>query len=103
MTAEESAGKQQAERDGLRQTFMSKLDVDEEVADILIDEGVALAKCSDAPSTSYDQQLPCPRFAVRLSPATEDLLGLFGGGGSVNLAKLADGDCRRPCSLRRPP
>jgi N utilization substance protein A len=39
MTAEESAGKQQAERDGLRQTFMSKLDVDEEVADILIDEG----------------------------------------------------------------
>ena len=39
MTAEESAGKQEAERSNLRATFMSKLDVDEEVADILIDEG----------------------------------------------------------------
>ncbi len=39
MTAEESAGKQEAERANLRATFMNKLDVDEEVADILIDEG----------------------------------------------------------------
>ena len=39
MTAEESAGKQEAERRALRDMFMSKLDVDEEVADILIDEG----------------------------------------------------------------
>jgi N utilization substance protein A len=39
MTAEESAGKQEAERKALRDMFMNKLDVDEEVADILIDEG----------------------------------------------------------------
>ena len=39
MTAEESAGKQEAERAALRSMFMLKLDVDEEVADILIDEG----------------------------------------------------------------
>ena len=39
MTAEESAGKQEAERTTLRGMFMAKLDVDEEVADILIDEG----------------------------------------------------------------
>ena len=39
MTAEESAGKQEAERKALRDMFMAKLDVDEEVADILIDEG----------------------------------------------------------------
>jgi N utilization substance protein A len=39
MTAEESAGKQANERLTLRNVFMSKLDVDEEVADILIDEG----------------------------------------------------------------
>ena len=39
MTAEESAGKQANERVTLRNVFMSKLDVDEEVADILIDEG----------------------------------------------------------------
>jgi len=39
MTAEESAGKQENERFALRQMFMARLDVDEEVADILIDEG----------------------------------------------------------------
>jgi N utilization substance protein A len=39
MTAEESAGKQEAERSALRDMFMRKLDVDQEVADILIDEG----------------------------------------------------------------
>jgi N utilization substance protein A len=39
MTAEESAGKQANERSALRGMFMAKLDVDEEVADILIDEG----------------------------------------------------------------
>jgi len=39
MTAEESAGKQANERAGLRAMFMKALDVDEEVADILIDEG----------------------------------------------------------------
>jgi N utilization substance protein A len=39
MTAEESAGKQANERSTLRGMFMAKLDVDEEVADILIDEG----------------------------------------------------------------
>ena len=39
MTAEESLNRQEVERSGLRTTFMSKLDVDEEVADILIDEG----------------------------------------------------------------
>ncbi|HYG44106.1 MAG TPA: transcription termination factor NusA [Bordetella sp.] len=39
MTPEESLNRQETERAGLRATFMSKLDVDEEVADILIDEG----------------------------------------------------------------
>ena len=39
MTPEESLNRQEVERSGLRTTFMSKLDVDEEVADILIDEG----------------------------------------------------------------
>ncbi|SAI72177.1 transcription elongation factor NusA [Bordetella ansorpii] len=39
MTPEESLSRQETERVGLRVTFMSKLDVDEEVADILIDEG----------------------------------------------------------------
>ena len=39
MTPEESQGRQEQERAELRATFMSKLDVDEEVADILIDEG----------------------------------------------------------------
>jgi N utilization substance protein A len=39
MTPEESQNRQEVERSALRNTFMSKLDVDEEVADILIDEG----------------------------------------------------------------
>ncbi|RLJ64682.1 transcription termination factor NusA [Sulfurisoma sediminicola] len=39
MTLEESAQKQQQESATTRQLFMEKLDVDEEVADILIDEG----------------------------------------------------------------
>jgi len=39
MTAEESQQKSQGERVAVRDLFMSKLDVDEEVADILIDEG----------------------------------------------------------------
>ncbi|KAG1472332.1 hypothetical protein G6F54_014445 [Rhizopus delemar] len=39
MTPEESLNRQEVERSGLRATLMSKLDVDEEVADILIDEG----------------------------------------------------------------
>ncbi|MFW7339982.1 transcription termination factor NusA [Pollutimonas sp. H1-120] len=39
MTPEESQNRQEEERTELRQTFISKLDVDEEVADILIDEG----------------------------------------------------------------
>jgi N utilization substance protein A len=39
MTPQESQDRQQVERVALRTTFMSKLDVDEEVADILIDEG----------------------------------------------------------------
>jgi transcription termination factor NusA/transcription termination factor NusA, C-terminal duplication len=39
MTPEESKARQEQERAALRETFMSKLDVDEEVADILIDEG----------------------------------------------------------------
>lgn len=39
MTPEESQNRQEEERSGLRQTFTSRLDVDEEVADILIDEG----------------------------------------------------------------
>jgi len=39
MTPEESLSRQETERAALRATFMSKLDVDEEVADILIDEG----------------------------------------------------------------
>jgi len=39
MTPEESQNRQEVERSGLRVTFMQKLDVDEEVADILIDEG----------------------------------------------------------------
>ncbi|AEC18988.1 transcription elongation protein [Pusillimonas sp. T7-7] len=39
MTPEESQNRQEEERTGLRQAFITKLDVDEEVADILIDEG----------------------------------------------------------------
>lgn len=39
MTPEENQNRQEEERAGLRETFISKLDVDEEVADILIDEG----------------------------------------------------------------
>lgn len=39
MTPEESQNRQEEERADLRQTFISRLDVDEEVADILIDEG----------------------------------------------------------------
>jgi N utilization substance protein A len=39
MTADESAQKSETERQKLRESFMQKLDVDGEVADILIDEG----------------------------------------------------------------
>ncbi|HEX7385715.1 MAG TPA: transcription termination factor NusA [Castellaniella sp.] len=39
MTPEESQHRQDTERTTLRQAFITKLDVDEEVADILIDEG----------------------------------------------------------------
>jgi len=39
MTAEESAQKQAVESDSIRKLFVEKLDVDEEVADILIAEG----------------------------------------------------------------
>ena len=39
MDAAESAEKQAAETDSIRQLFMEKLDVDEEIADILIEEG----------------------------------------------------------------
>ncbi|NBO81950.1 MAG: transcription termination/antitermination protein NusA, partial [Betaproteobacteria bacterium] len=39
MTADESAQKSETERQKLRESFMEKLDVDGEVADILIDEG----------------------------------------------------------------
>ncbi|MGI4812227.1 MAG: transcription termination factor NusA [Janthinobacterium lividum] len=41
MTPDESAAKQSEERTVLRDLFMARLDVDEEVADILIDEGFA--------------------------------------------------------------
>ena len=41
MTAEESATKQAAESDSVRKLFVDKLDVDAEVADILIGEGFA--------------------------------------------------------------
>jgi len=39
MTADESAQKQAEEADVIRKLFMSKLDVDQEIADILIEEG----------------------------------------------------------------
>jgi N utilization substance protein A len=39
MTADESAQKQAEEADGIRKIFMTKLDVDQEIADILIEEG----------------------------------------------------------------
>jgi N utilization substance protein A len=39
MTADESAQKQAEEAGTIRQLFMSKLDVDQEIADILIEEG----------------------------------------------------------------
>jgi transcription termination/antitermination protein NusA len=39
MTADESAQKQAEEASGIRELFMSKLDVDQEIADILIEEG----------------------------------------------------------------
>ncbi len=41
MTAEESSAKQAAESEGVRKMFVDKLDVDAEVADILIAEGFA--------------------------------------------------------------
>ena len=41
MTAEESQAKSAAESDNVRRVFVDKLDVDEEVADILIAEGFA--------------------------------------------------------------
>jgi N utilization substance protein A len=41
MTVEESTEKQETEAQGIRSVFMEKLDVDEEVADILIQEGFA--------------------------------------------------------------
>ena len=41
MTAEESASKQATESDSVRKLFIEKLDVDAEVADILINEGFA--------------------------------------------------------------
>ena len=41
MTAEESADKSAVETAAIRQLFMEKLDVDEEVADILVEEGFA--------------------------------------------------------------
>jgi N utilization substance protein A len=39
MTADESAQKQAAETSAIREVFMAKLDVDQEIADILIEEG----------------------------------------------------------------
>jgi N utilization substance protein A len=39
MTADESAQKQAEEAQGVRGLFMAKLDVDEQIADILIEEG----------------------------------------------------------------
>ncbi|MBD3892556.1 transcription termination factor NusA [Hydrogenophaga sp.] len=39
MTVDESAQKQNAEAQGIRTLFMAKLDVDQEIADILIEEG----------------------------------------------------------------
>ena len=39
MTADESAQKQAEEASGIREVFMAKLDVDQEIADILIEEG----------------------------------------------------------------
>src|SRR5690606_13455254 len=39
MTPEESQSREEQERAALRENFITKLDVDEEVADILIDEG----------------------------------------------------------------
>jgi N utilization substance protein A len=41
MTAEESQQKREGEQASIRQAFMDKLDVDEEIADILIQEGFA--------------------------------------------------------------
>ena len=41
MTADESAQKQAEEADGIRKLFIAKLDVDQEIADILIEEGFA--------------------------------------------------------------
>ncbi len=39
MTAEESTTKQEGEQSSVRATFVEKLDVDEEIANILIGEG----------------------------------------------------------------
>jgi len=41
MTAEESSAKQAQESDAIRALFMAKLDIDQEMADILIGEGFA--------------------------------------------------------------
>jgi N utilization substance protein A len=110
MTAEESAGKQEAERAALRANFMSKLDVDEEVADILIDEG--FSSLDEVAYVPINEMLEIEAFdedtvnelrdrarnvllteaiakEEKLESTTEDLLGLEGMDRDL-AAKLAD-------------
>jgi N utilization substance protein A len=111
MSAEESAGKQESERAALREIFMGKLDVDEEVADILIDEGFSsLEEVAYVPLNemleieSFDEDtvnelrdrarnvLLTEAIAKeeKLGSTTEDLLGLEGMDRDL-AARLADG------------
>jgi N utilization substance protein A len=112
MTAEESAGKQESERVNLRQHFMSRLDVDEEVADILIDEG--FSSLEEVAYVPINEMLEIEAFdedtvnelrdrarnmllteaiakEEKLGSTSEDLLGLEGMDRDL-AARLADGN-----------
>ncbi len=110
MTAEESAQKSERERGSLRDMFMQKLDVDEEVADILIDEGfTSVEEVAYVPINemleieSFDEDtvnelrnrarnvLLTEAIATeeKIGQSSEDLLGLEGMDRAL-AAKLAD-------------
>jgi len=56
MTAEESAEKLERERNEMMQLFMHKLDVDEEVAQILVDEGfTSLEEVAYVPANEFEE------------------------------------------------
>jgi len=112
MTPQESAAKSEQEFGKLREIFMEKLDVDEEVANILIEEGFSsLEEVAYVPMTemieisSFDEETVTElrnraRNALlteaiakeeKVEEATEDLLSLEGMDGDL-AAVLADGN-----------